>query len=92
MERVNTGFFTLEEMLSAPRNTKRRQKMFEALILFAKATYMFDEFSDFHAEQLVYDETRSEWLLLDWMNDHQVWDGKEPAKYADGFKVKLAAA
>ena len=24
--------------------------------------------------------------------DGVVWDGKEPAKYADGFKVRLAAA
>jgi nitrate/nitrite transport system substrate-binding protein len=24
--------------------------------------------------------------------DGVVWDGKDPAKYADGFKVKVAAA
>ena len=26
------------------------------------------------------------------MIDGVVWDGKDPAKYADGFKIKVAAA
>ncbi|MDD0853802.1 hypothetical protein HBN50_11890 [Halobacteriovorax sp. GB3] len=44
---------------------------------FISETAHFAKIGDFHFEQIVFDQTKLEWVLLDWSNSHSFVDGPD---------------
>lgn len=66
--------FNLKEFLTTIETIEdsQRKQIENSLISFAKKSFLYQSIGDFHLEQLVYSNSKSQWYLLDWSSGHSL--------------------